>query len=240
MKYKMNIKVRYSECGGDSKVPLHQILNYFQDAATFHSEELGYGVSYNMDQHRGWFLLAYDINVSRKPEMFEDLTVVTDPYKMKGYYGYRRFWIVDAAGDAIVTGDSIWIFMDTDSLLPVKVPEDMSRAYVEGTTNDKVVIKRKIRPGKEWDRADEFDISQVYLDTNRHVNNNYYALWAENLLDEEQTERFRIDYRKAAILGDHVVIDRQELNSSTVFRFENQNQDLLAYVSIVKKSLKKG
>ena len=235
MRYSMNIKVRYSECGGDKKVPLHQILNYFQDAATFQSEELGYGVSYNMEQHRGWFLLAYDISIVRKPEMFEDLTLLTDPYKMKGYYGYRRFGIIDAAGDTIVTGDSIWILMDTDSLLPVKVPEDMSRAYVEESSNEKVVIKRKIRPGKEWEPADEFDISQVYLDTNHHVNNNYYALWAENLLDKEQAGRVRIDYRKAAILGDHVIIDRQELESGTVFRFENQNGDLLAYISITKK-----
>ena len=67
------------------------------------------------------------------------------------------------------------------------------------------------------------------------MNNNYYALWAENLLDKEQAGRVRIDYRKAAILGDHVIIDRQELESGTVFRFENQNGDLLAYISIAKK-----
>ena len=232
MIYNMNIRVRYSECAGNGKVPIHQLLNYFQDCATFHSESIGYGIAYNRQHHKAWFLLAYDINIIRRPEMFEQLTIVTHPYKMKGFYGYRRFRISDENGETLVTADSIWILMDTESMLPSKISDEMSRAFVGDEGVDKVKIKRKIRPGKEWDEADEFDITEAYLDTNRHVNNNYYALWTENLLGQDEIRRVRIDYRKAAVLGDHVRVFRQDEEGSFVFSYVNQDGDLLAYLSV--------
>ncbi len=228
----MNITVRYSECSGDGTVPLHQLLNYFQDTATFQSEQIGYGIAYNRIHHLAWFLLAYDIKIGRRPRMFEDLSVITHPYKMKGHYGYRRFEIRDVEGHVLVSADSVWILMDTESLLPTRVSEEMSRAFVPDPGDVKVKIKRKIRAGDQWDPVSEFDISEIHLDTNRHVNNNYYAMWTENLVAHEEIDRVRIDYRKAALLGDHILVSRQDLGDKIVFRYENQEHDLLAYLSL--------
>ena len=45
MKYEFKSRVRYSEIGEDRKLTLDGILNYFQDCTTFHSEEVGLGLS---------------------------------------------------------------------------------------------------------------------------------------------------------------------------------------------------
>ena len=232
MGYTMNIRVRYSECSGDGTVPLHQLLNYFQDCATFQSEEIGYGIEYNKLHHLAWFLLAYDIQVNRRPCMFEELAVITYPYKMKGHYGYRKFEIRDREDHLLVSADSVWILMDTESLLPSKVSEEMSRAFVPDPEEVKVRIKRKIRAGDQWDPVSEFDISEIHLDTNRHVNNNYYAMWTENLIARDRIGRVRIDYRKAALLGDHIIVSRQNQDGTLVFRYENQDGELLAFLSV--------
>ena len=232
MEYTMDIKVRYSECGEDGRVNLHQILNYFQDCATFQSEQIGYGLRHNRDHHLAWFVLAYDINFYRRPQMFEDLTVVTCPYKMKGHYGYRYFYIRNREGEDLVCADSMWILMDTDKLLPVRIPDDMSLAFVPDPGDDKVRIRRKIRTGDDWVQVNDFDVNPIHLDTNRHVNNNFYALWTENLLNDGEFGRVRIDYRKAAVLGDHIIVSRQDGEGLSIFRYENGEGDLLAYLSI--------
>ena len=107
MKYSIDCRVRYSECGGDGEVPLYQLLNYFQDCATFQSEEIGFGIGTNAREGRAWFLLAYDLTIVNPVRMFEAITVTTDPYEMKGHYGYRRFEICDAEGRDHIVFDQL-------------------------------------------------------------------------------------------------------------------------------------
>ena len=44
--YKMNGRVRYSECGIDNKLRISAIINYFQDCTTENSEQIGVGHDY--------------------------------------------------------------------------------------------------------------------------------------------------------------------------------------------------
>ena len=44
--YKMEGRVRYSECGIDNKIKTAAIINYFQDCTTENSETIGVGHEY--------------------------------------------------------------------------------------------------------------------------------------------------------------------------------------------------
>lgn len=50
--YTFDTIVTYSRIDGSGKVPYHEILNYFQDCSTFHSESLGVGVEYMKKEKR--------------------------------------------------------------------------------------------------------------------------------------------------------------------------------------------
>lgn len=92
--YEMKIQVRYSETDQNGRVKLHQILEYFQDCVTFHSMAVGLGIRGDKQEDRAWYLIAWNIRIHRYPQMAENLTIVTEPYKMHGFYGYRvsGFW----------------------------------------------------------------------------------------------------------------------------------------------------
>ena len=65
--YKMNTRVRYSEVDQNRMTTMTQVVNYFQDCSTFHSEDIGVGLDYLYQQHRAWLLLGWQIEVERFP-----------------------------------------------------------------------------------------------------------------------------------------------------------------------------
>ena len=52
--YRIDTKVRYSECGEDGKIKLASIINLFQDASSAQSESLGVGMDYLKSVKRGF------------------------------------------------------------------------------------------------------------------------------------------------------------------------------------------
>ena len=139
--YEMKIQVRYSEVDQSGVARLHQILEYFQDCGMFQSEELGLGVEEDQKNHRAWYLIAWNVKIIRHPRMSEYIDVTTQAYKMRGFYGYRRYSILDEEGEAIVLAEAIWILMDTKKMLPMKVRDD-ARNCVESAVFRQALFNR--------------------------------------------------------------------------------------------------
>ncbi len=237
MKYSMPIRVRYSETNKYGYTDLHKILEYFQDCSIFHSESLGYRVQEELEINRGWFLLAWDVKIRRYPSMGQELKVVTEPYKMKGFYGYRRFWLLDDQGMPLVSADSLWMLMDLKKMLPWRVPEEMTRAYVSGVTDDSVRIKRKLPDRGDWEETGKIRVGKHYLDSNSHVNNTFYAMWAEECIPPGfRTAGLKIDYRQSSFENDVITIDRIIETDKVRCRFRNQEEKLICLVELYEQT----
>ena len=209
--YEMKIQVRYSEVDQSGVARLHQILEYFQDCGMFQSEELGLGVEEDQKNHRAWYLIAWNVKIIRHPKMSEYITVTTQAYKMRGFYGYRRYSILDEEGEAIVLAEAIWILMDTKKMLPMKVSKEIADIYVEKDVDTTVRINRKIDDNGEWKQQESIEVTKQYLDSNNHVNNTVYALWSEDVLSENvNVKEVRIDYRKAAMFKETIQVFTQQ------------------------------
>ena len=209
--YEMKIQVRYSEVDQSGVARLHQILEYFQDCGMFQSEELGLGVEEDQKNHRAWYLIAWNVKIIRHPKMSEHITVTTQAYKMRGFYGYRRYSILDEEGEAIVLAEAIWILMDTKKMLPMKVSKEIADIYVEKDVDTTVRINRKIDDNGEWKQQESIEVTKQYLDSNNHVNNTVYALWSEDVLSENvNVSEVRIDYRKAAMFKETIQVFTQQ------------------------------
>ena len=55
--YSFDSRIRYSECDENCKLRLDALMNYFQDASTFQSENLGVGFSYLVPRNLVWVLV---------------------------------------------------------------------------------------------------------------------------------------------------------------------------------------
>mgnify|MGYP003442004741 FL=1 len=89
--YCFDSRIRYSECDSDCKLRLEALLNYFQDASTFQSEELGAGFEYLVPRNLVWVLASWQIVINRYPILGEKVVIGTHPHDFKGFLGSRNF-----------------------------------------------------------------------------------------------------------------------------------------------------
>lgn len=231
--YDMNIRVRYSETDSESRARISHILDYFQDIATFHSMSLGALEKGIISEDHVWYLLSWDVTIDRFPILGEEIKIITDPYKMKGFYGYRRFYIQDEAGETITSADSIWVLMDGKKKLPVRISEELTRLYVDPEADGTIRIKRKLPEKGNWDHPLSFEVTDIFTDSNLHVNNAYYVQWASMVLPADgQVRRLRADYRQSALKGDTLLMEHFSEGDLYRVRFTGPEGVLIAMVDI--------
>lgn len=205
--YSFNSKVRYSEIDSEGKLTLYAILNYLQDASTFHSEALHLGIEYLKEKQLAWVLSYWQVDVLRYPEMGEEIVIGTFPYEFKGFIGYRNFVIKDSKDNVLVMANSIWTLMDIQKGRPAKPTPEMLTGYVLEPKLSMEYLERKIIvPSVEESKMEKLTIRKHNIDTNQHVNNAQYVEIAREVLSGSETiSEVRVEYKKAAVLGDVMI-----------------------------------
>ncbi len=213
--------IRYSECDAEGRLSWVGLLDLFQDCSAFQSETLGVGVDYLKDKRRAWVLNYWQVRVNRFPAIAEEVEVSTVPYEIKGFFGLRNFILRSkgSGGDgelppymrihdsaSLAYANSVWTFLDLDSMRPTRVTEPWLSAYKVSERIPMEYTQRKIAVPKDMLALESFPIRRHHLDTNGHVNNARYVQMAFDALDETgakaQGMGLRVEYRKAAYLDD--------------------------------------
>ena len=203
--YQFDSRVRYSEVNSNKELTLPALLDYLQDCCTFQGEDLGVGVEYLEREHVAWILSSWEIEIIRCPQLGEKISVGTWPYEFKGLYGKRNFLILDEKGDALARANSLWVFMDTERMRPAKVSEDFVRIYGERMEEELAGDwgDRKLGIPEGGEKKEPVQVAHYHIDTNHHMNNGKYVQVAEEYLPETfRVGRLRVEYKKAAVLGD--------------------------------------
>ena len=230
--FDMKRTVTYSQVGSNLTMDMAGVVHYLQDCTLAHSESVGRGLEHVERTKKAWFLSSWQIEVKRFPEYQENVTVRTWPHEFKSMYGYRNLDILDSVGTPIVCANSIWIFMDLNKMCPTKPTAEDMKGYEPEEALEMEYAPRKIKQLSEECRIDAelmvdnlnmtgimndsgksgghgndgalpgIAVRRSFLDSNNHVNNGRYVSEALDLIDMGEVRNMRVDYRKAAMLGD--------------------------------------
>ena len=201
--YAFDSRIRYSETDSEGRLTLNALLNYFQDCSTFHSEDVGLGIGYMKEIGQVWVLSAWQIVVHRYPQLGEKVRIVTLPYELKAFLGYRNFAMLDEKGEYIAKANSLWSLLDVTTGKPVIVNEAMRKGYVADEKLDMDYAPRKITVPEGGQLLESIVVKKHHLDTNHHVNNGQYVNIAmEYLPDDFVIRQMRAEYKKQAFLED--------------------------------------
>lgn len=206
--YHFRSRVRFSETDVDKKLSITGLMNYLQDCSIFQSEDLNAGFSYLEKVKKAWLLSAWNVEVIRRPDVAEEITICTWPYDFKGIYGLRNFGIQDRDGNYLVKADSCWFLTNIDTGRPVKPAEEDIAFYLPVEPRmDMEELPRKIALPTEMKEVGRLSVMKHHLDVNRHVNNVQYVNIACEVLPEQcEIRGIRAEYKKAAVLGDIIVL----------------------------------
>lgn len=208
--YTFTSRVRYSETDSREFLTLPAIVDYFQDCGTFQSHELGLGVKYLKESHLAWVLSSWQIIVEEYPKLCDEIVIGTFPHSFKSFMGQRNYILDRSDGKRMAYANALWTLLDTETMKPARVTDEMMEKYVLSQKLDMEYAPRKIiqAAGDGWMESwqDSFFVMQHHLDSNYHVNNAQYIKMAQVYLPEgTDVAQLRAQYRRQAHLGDKIV-----------------------------------
>lgn len=229
--------VRYSEVDAGRHMTLTALLELLQDCCIFQSEHLGIGMDYLSKKKRAWVLSSWQVIIKRYPLLGEKVTAYTWAYECKGFYGYRNFKVEDARGETVAYANSIWIFMDTETMRPARIPADLVSVYSMDEPLDMEKAGRKLSIEDDCKKEAPVPVQKFHIDTNQHVNNSKYVLIAQEYLPEcFKIGELRAEYRKGAVLKD-VLYPRTNLGDKRVtVSLEDEEGKPYAIVEFIEES----
>ena len=199
-------RIRYSECDSNCKLTLEDLLNYFQDASTFQSEDLGVGFAYLVPRNLVWVLASWQIEIKRMPALGERVEIGTMPYDFKGFLGYRNFFMRTKEGEMLAKASSLWTLLNFDTMKPTMPTQEMLDYYPIEPRLEMDYSSRKIVVGEDGQKQEPVVVRKQYLDSNNHVNNAQYVSIAGDYMPEDFTiGGLRVEYKKQAHLNDVLV-----------------------------------
>jgi len=201
--YSYDTRVSFSKVDAEENLTINAVVDYFQDASTFHSEDIGLGYDYLKPRNLIWVLNTWQIDVIRMPKYLERIKVCTIPYKFRGFLGYRNFYIENEAGEMLVKANSMWSLLDITSIKPVRPEKEMLDGYGEAEALEMDYCNGKLRLPDEIEQHKPVTVERHFLDPNHHMNNGQYVNLAGCYIpDNLKIKRLRAEYRNQAFLGD--------------------------------------
>lgn len=204
--YSFFSRIRYSECDEQCKLRLESLMNYFQDASTFQSEELGVGFSYLMPRNLVWVLASWQVVIYRYPALGEEVEIGTLPYDFKSFMGFRNFFMRTKDGEMLAQANSLWTLLNFDTMKPTMPLPEMLEKYQVEPRLDMDYAGRKITVNEGGSCDERIVVQRQHLDSNYHVNNSQYISMATQCLPEGFViGQLRVEYKKQAHLHDVLV-----------------------------------
>ena len=155
--------------------------------------------------------ISWQIEVDRYPAMGEKIKVRTWAYDFKASLGFRNIDILDEDGVRIVKAASIWSYVDTETLRPVRIDEEVSAAYPMEPAIDMEYAPRKIKLFEDHEMVDTRKVMQYQIDSNNHMNNEaYIALAQEYVEDISAIKAVRAEYKMQYVKDDVIVVKRAQ------------------------------
>ncbi|MBO4376967.1 MAG: acyl-[Lachnospiraceae bacterium] len=222
MAYEFKSRIRYSETDSNGYLSLEALMNYFQDASTFQSEELGVGLEPLYKLGLAWVVASWQIEIERFPKLLEEVSTGTFPHKFHSFLGERNFYMKDAEGNMIAKANSLWTLVNLKEMKPTPAPKGMMDKYVIEPKLPMNAPTGKIRlpegEGVEVIEADNLIVRAYHLDTNNHVNNVQYIRMGMGCVPRDLNYKVvRVEYRKPAFLNSVIVpVVRKKDNVYTV------------------------
>mgnify|MGYP000232783106 CR=1 FL=1 len=165
------------DCRPDGQIKPNALMQYLQEGAARHAEELGFGFADLNAQDCFWVLANLRLDVTRLPRWNECFTLRTWPSGHTRVVASREFVGTDERGEELFRAGSEWMVLDRRKSRPrnltrlkLALPADGPRALATEL--------RRLQPTGDYTRCHRLRVPLSALDFNRHVNNTEYLRWA--------------------------------------------------------------
>jgi len=165
------------DCRPDGFLKPNVLLQYLQEAAARHAEQLGFGFADLDRRDCFWVLVNLRLELTRTPQWRESVTIRTWPSGCTRLAASREFLGEAADGRELFRATSEWMILDKHS----SRPKNLSRLDLDLPRSGLKVLPAelgRLRPAGAYTKAGSISVPFSALDFNGHVNNTEYVRWA--------------------------------------------------------------
>lgn len=199
------------------------MLDLMQEAAGINATTLGFGYDEMMSSNTAWVLSRINVKFINTPKWREEVNLKTWHKGMSKLFYLRDFILSDKEGNPMVLATTSWLIIDLNTRRLVRNSDlalnDTAMDAI-ATPADKVVVPVDVEP----ELVRKHPVTWSEIDTNGHVNNVKYAVWAIDAIKPEDIKErplkeLLINYDAEVMPGDIVKISRvrQETEEGIIY-----------------------
>lgn len=210
MIYKETIKTKIKDVEEHNLINNKAILEMLETVATYHSDDVGYGIRDIEKTKLSWVLLDWKLEIKQRPIYGQRLTINTWSKENRKFFVYRDFEVYDENGNLCVIATSKWVLIDMRTGKLTRISQELIDLYKPEEKNvffEKELDKLEVSPNIT--QSIQYKVSRRDIDINKHMHNLYYLDLGYEALPEEvynvrPFNNVRITYKKEIKLGDEV------------------------------------
>ena len=199
------------------------MLDLMQEAANVNASTLGFGYDEMINSNIAWVLSRTHVKFINTPKWRQEVNLKTWHKGVSKLFYLRDFILSDKEGNPMVLATTSWLIIDMNTRRLVRNNDlALSDTAMDAiaTPADKVVFPVDIEP----ELVRKHPITWSEIDTNGHVNNVKYVVWAVDAvkaedIKERPLKELLINYDAEVMPGDVVKIFRvrQETEEGIVY-----------------------
>ncbi len=207
------------------------MLDLMQEAANVNASTLGFGYDEMISSNTAWVLSRIYVKFLNTPKWRQEVNLKTWHKGVAKLFYLRDFILSDKEENPLVLATTSWLIIDMNTRRLVRNSDlalsDTAMHAIE-TPADKVVLPVDVEP----ELVRKHPVTWSEIDTNGHVNNVKYAVWAIDAVMPEDIKvrplkELLINYDAEVMPGDVVKISRvrQESEEGIVYYITGKVDD---------------
>lgn len=199
------------------------MLDLMQEAANVNATTLGFGYDEMISSNTAWVLSRINVKFINTPKWRDEVNLKTWHKGVSKLFYLRDFILSDKEGNPMILATTSWLIIDMNTRRLVRNSDlALSDTAMDAiaTPADKVVVPVDIEP----ELVRKHPVTWSEIDSNGHVNNVKYVVWAIDAIEQETIKEkplkeLLVNYDAEVMPGDTVKIFRikQESEEGTIY-----------------------
>ena len=207
--------VKTYECQADGNIKIPLLMQYLQEIAALHAEQLCLGFGKMNEINSYWVLSNLRIEIDRFPKWNDTITIKTWPSGYTRLMARREFVGKDRYGCELLRASSEWMVLDRQK----NRPKNLFRLELGLPKSGPKAISgelSRLEPRDSYSDVEQMRVPYSSIDLNGHVNNTEYVRWGIDALRRIFKFKGNIHFLQATYLSEVFEGDELDLLVSSV------------------------
>ena len=227
--------VRAYDCQTNGNLKIFSLMQYLQEIATIHAEELGFGISHLDKINCYWVLSNIRIEFTKLPKWKEEFSIQTWPSGHSRLIATREFISKDRNGNDLFRAGSQWMILSKDN----NRPQNLFNLKLDMPDNGIKAISEKMKrleiKNNGYTPVEQIRVPYNSIDLNGHVNNTEYVRWGIDALNKiyklkGEIFSFQATYFSELFAGDELNLYIGSISNHYSVLIKRKNMDEIVFL----------